>query len=397
MNDSKMLTEKKAESLVAAQAVIEARKAMEAEAEAQAMEPAFEAPEVLGVEDLSLTYGEYLDMEVSVPVFQRPPVWSEKWKADLRESVFKGYPLPALILVKVTQDSGRVVHLLIDGVQRTTCLEAIQKDIEDEGTQYSSDSLDYLLSYPVSLMVVEASSLEVAADLFIRYNSGNRLSGAQKGKASLPPEIIEACEPFTEIAKLARLAKFKTMSPDTMGVVLAAAMVCQYTPELARKATSSGASAVRVLKKHKPVNPALIKALPAVFEAVGKLEPGQRSTWASASMLIPLCLAFDEVKHDVTAAEALAFMAQANLTSNARYDVRYNGRGKEVVKENMSIAKAFGNDFRGSGAKDNSVRTYMLKAMIRAWMRGDRKTEAEVVAEEKEAELAEAVAMLNSL
>ncbi len=50
--------------------------------------------------------------------FQRNPVWSDRQKASLIETILLEYPIPELYMQQVTDSEGRQKHILVDGQQR---------------------------------------------------------------------------------------------------------------------------------------------------------------------------------------------------------------------------------------------------------------------------------------
>lgn len=60
---------------------------------------------------------------LEIPIFQRGLVWSDSKKRELIRSIFKGYPIGALLVYKVPKASGsRTTIQVIDGLQRSTAL-----------------------------------------------------------------------------------------------------------------------------------------------------------------------------------------------------------------------------------------------------------------------------------
>ena len=52
------------------------------------------------------------------PPFQRNPVWSEKQKSYLIDSVLNGYPIPELYIQEVVDEEGNSNYIIVDGQQR---------------------------------------------------------------------------------------------------------------------------------------------------------------------------------------------------------------------------------------------------------------------------------------
>lgn len=67
---------------------------------------------------------EELEMK---PPFQRNPVWTDKQKSFLIDSILNEYPVPEIYMQELVSDSGTVKYILVDGQQRIrACLEFIE-------------------------------------------------------------------------------------------------------------------------------------------------------------------------------------------------------------------------------------------------------------------------------
>src|SRR5437867_2369568 len=56
------------------------------------------------------------------PPFQRNPVWVDKHKAYLIDTVIRGLPVPEIYIQKETDDKGETVYSIVDGQQRVRAL-----------------------------------------------------------------------------------------------------------------------------------------------------------------------------------------------------------------------------------------------------------------------------------
>lgn len=64
------------------------------------------------------------DELVLQPPFQRNPVWQDKQKAALIDTILRGYPIPELYLQTLVDDEGDEKHVVVDGQQRIrACIE----------------------------------------------------------------------------------------------------------------------------------------------------------------------------------------------------------------------------------------------------------------------------------
>jgi hypothetical protein len=72
-----------------------------------------------------------LDMH---PPFQRNPVWSERQKSFLIDSILHEYPVPELYMQEKVDDKGHQKHIIVDGQQRIrACLEYIEGNFSING------------------------------------------------------------------------------------------------------------------------------------------------------------------------------------------------------------------------------------------------------------------------
>jgi len=70
----------------------------------------------------------YQDEELELrPPFQRNPVWTEKQKAYLIDTILRGYPIPELYMQEYSDAQGNDVYVIVDGQQRVrACLDFIR-------------------------------------------------------------------------------------------------------------------------------------------------------------------------------------------------------------------------------------------------------------------------------
>ena len=74
------------------------------------------------------------------PPFQRNPVWTEKQKSYLIDTILHGYPIPELYMQEYTDAAGNDAYVIVDGQQRVrACLEFIR----GEYTLSPKDSPDW--------------------------------------------------------------------------------------------------------------------------------------------------------------------------------------------------------------------------------------------------------------
>jgi len=74
------------------------------------------------------------ELELKAP-FQRNPVWTDKQKSYLIDSILNGYPIPELYMQQYTDAMGADKHLVVDGQQRLrACLEFLSGSFQLDAT-----------------------------------------------------------------------------------------------------------------------------------------------------------------------------------------------------------------------------------------------------------------------
>jgi uncharacterized protein with ParB-like and HNH nuclease domain len=81
------------------------------------------------------------------PPFQRNPVWSDKQKGALIETILLEYPIPEIYMQDIVTSDGNEKHVVVDGQQRIAAvLDFISGDYEisEEGSRWNGLSFDEL-------------------------------------------------------------------------------------------------------------------------------------------------------------------------------------------------------------------------------------------------------------
>lgn len=305
-----------------------------------------------------VTVGEVLDRDFLVPTFQRPFQWKTSQIDLLCDSLMKGIPLPAIIIARITFPDGHVELLLIDGVQRTTALRKLVEGCDT--SEAGQTALEAILSGSIWIMYVDCPTLEMAAELFVRYNNGAALSGAQRNKADLPPVKLEAVAPYIKRLGEFNFTKLGKVTPDTAAIMLAAAAVSVINADYKDKASTSGASAAKVLKAA-PRIPALerMEGFNAAISAVAKTEDkAKRALWASPARLVPLAMAAEAVKADEAALSKL--IDGANMESAESVTVVHKGK-----TDTTTVSAAFAdksNAAKATAARRDAIAHLLTKA-----------------------------------
>lgn len=166
-----------------------------------------------------MTYGELKDV-IEVPRFQRSPIWSDKKKLGLIETIKSGLPIGSLLLSKKGEK-----YELIDGLQRFSTL----KDFEAQKFKYVSDreiTTDYLMNiinsdrecddyiYAIRELDMQNSSLLSRIREIIVYSFNN---GVEKDLNALSWEITGELK-----EKIAVLAKYRErkLQPEVYNLVI---------------------------------------------------------------------------------------------------------------------------------------------------------------------------------
>lgn len=75
---------------------------------------------------------------IAVPMFQRGTRWNKKQEEMFIDSLRKGYPVGTMLFYEAT-DSGQIVYLLVDGLQRGN---TIRKYITRPTEFFSAETID---------------------------------------------------------------------------------------------------------------------------------------------------------------------------------------------------------------------------------------------------------------
>ncbi len=154
------------------------------------------------------------------PQYQRAPVWNLEKKQRLIDSILRGYDVPKFYL-RISPDT-TYEHEVVDGQQRLRAIWEFMKDeyelgeVSDDlptfgdlsGKSFetlSSDAVDKIGMFELSVLIIEeATELEVR-DLFLRLQEGVTLNPAEKRNA-MPGKLRDF------IAELAKHAVFQHVS-----------------------------------------------------------------------------------------------------------------------------------------------------------------------------------------
>lgn len=311
-----------------------------------------------------VTAREYAeDDTVAIPLFQRGVVWTEKQFALLADSLEKGIPLQPMLRAHIVNENGEMT-VNIDGLQRLNgikwTIEQYNKALED-GDDYQIARWETILSREVMIITIECDSVQDAALLFARYNSGSPLSAIQRGKSSIPANILARLKPWTEWAKNNLPAKCGSVSRDSAALMLAAGLVAD-TSHL----SSSGVTACKTLTKADvaaihPLIPDRMEAIMAAINGAGAGDFGS-SYWVSPSRMVPLLRAVLDTRSTPDAINSVVrgFSALQGVACN----VPSFARGKDKPKTQRRSVSAIFSD-TSSGPKATGQRYHALCKLLR--------------------------------
>jgi len=119
------------------------------------------------------------------PPFQRNPVWTDRQKGFLMDTMLNGYPIPEIYMQDIINEKGEKIYTVVDGQQRiTACLDFIYgkfsidaKDSPSFGDltfdDLNGDQKKLIYSYQFVIRVLPAiSDLEIR-EIFQRLNRNN--------------------------------------------------------------------------------------------------------------------------------------------------------------------------------------------------------------------------------
>lgn len=337
-----------------------------------------------------VTVADLLDLNVAIPDYQRGYQWTTKQEELLADSLQRGIPLPPVIVARIPRPDGGEALLLIDGLQRTTALRNITEacGTTEEGAAKMAE-IDECRAW---VLYIDCADADEAATLFVRYNNGSPLSGVQRQKAALPAAKLAIVAPYTAALKRFGFAKLGKVTPDTAAVMLAAAAVAMVDESSKDKASTSGASASKLVASAATV-PALerMPGFTAAIEAVASLEDrAVRALWATPARLVPLCMAAEKAR--ATVHEIAHVLETFNPEDGRLATIVHKGKPAEV-----SVSEAFSD--RSNAAKATAARRDVLLAALtgKLFSKGGKSKAGKTVAAEQAAQAATAAAIRGML
>lgn len=303
------------------------------------------------------------DDTVAIPLFQRGVVWTEKQFALLADSLERGIPLQPMLRAHIENEDGDMT-VNIDGLQRLSAIKWMIGQYEkalEEGDEYAIARWEAILNRDVMVITIECDSVQDAALLFARYNSGSPLSAIQRGKSGIPANVLARLAPWTEWAKKSLPAKCGSVSRDSAALMLAAGLVAD-TSHL----SSSGVTACKTLTKADVatvpgVVPACMAHIMAAIDGAGAGDYGS-NYWVSPSRMVPLLRAVVDTNANPDAITSVVkgFTALQGVSCN----VPSFARGKDKPKtQRRSISAIFSDT--SSGPKATGQRYFALCKLLK--------------------------------
>ncbi len=170
------------------------------------------------------------------PPFQRNPVWSDKQKSALVETILLEYPIPEIYIQDIVTSEGNEEHIVVDGQQRIRAVLAfLEGDLEmsEEAGQWAGLTFDDLspedkkkvYEYKfVTRLLPEIPDAQIR-DIFQRINRNTTVLNSQELRhATYWGEFIRLME---EIADIEYFAKFGIFSANDRRRMLDAEFVSE--------------------------------------------------------------------------------------------------------------------------------------------------------------------------
>jgi Protein of unknown function DUF262 len=126
------------------------------------------------------------------PPFQRNPVWTERQKSYLIDTILRGYPIPEIYMQDLVQPNATQKHVLVDGQQRIrACLEYLEGRFELDPKQspdfadltfdeLRDDEKQRIYEYRFVVRLLPKTPDPTLRDIFQRLNRNNVALNAQE-------------------------------------------------------------------------------------------------------------------------------------------------------------------------------------------------------------------------
>lgn len=340
--------------------------------------PTWVAPATMASRMEQYTVAEIADMfatgELLLPSYQRSELWSsiKGQVARYLDTLLTGKPVPARIWAEIEDANGDTVYLLVDGYQRTSTERNLCDLLtqQADGDPNKAAQLNYIQNRMMDVQIVTCANVRESAELFVRYNEGQKLDGIQRGKAALSDAKLAVLRDY--LAQINRLDKGRwgKKTPDAAAMMIAACATdyahrsgSERPRAYKRQACSNGATAAKVLAGAKIV-PAVCDPIRAVFDALAAVSSPTQTYWASPARLVPLCwAAMDTGANAQSIVDLLNNIKTDNADDRRKWAVYTKvGPKATLVTTNKTICEVFADKSNAPGA--TGARADILSALL---------------------------------
>lgn len=296
--------------------------------------------------------------EVATPDIQRPAgVWSAEQCAKLEDTIMRGWGIGTISIVEIIWD-GKILRLLVDGLQRLTALriqctaagdaydvaeqalaaahkafDALPDDAADKATAKAAldaaaddltaaqHRLDALAEYPVAVTITTTDDPTTAAELFVRLNNGTPLSKIQRGTAGLKPDVLAWARTYAELLPDPMPGK---IGRDEAAFIFAACAVNK------KRMTTNGPACIKQLAALTDAAelPAAASVAPAAAAYVAAMTKAGNTHMLSAQYMIPYVLGSAAAEHTLTAEDWSRYIVELGRIKGERVRTMTPAKGK---------------------------------------------------------------------
>ena len=301
--------------------------------------------------------------DIATPDIQRPAgVWSAEQCAKLEDTIIRGWGIGTISIVEIIRE-GKILRLLVDGLQRLTALRTQREIIADAtaaadvaltAAQRAFDEMpaddvnkaaaaaaldtakadyaaacrrgDTLCDYPVAVTITTTDDPTTAAELFVRLNNGTPLSKIQRGTAGLKPAILAWARTYAELLPDPMPGK---IGRDEAAFIFAACAVNK------KRMTTNGPACIKFLSTlTDPAElPTAASIAPAAAAYVAAMTKAGNSHMLSAQYFIPYVLGSAAAEHTLTAEEWSRYIVELGRIKGERVRTMTPAKGKAGEQE----------------------------------------------------------------
>lgn len=305
--------------------------------------------------------------DIATPDIQRPAgVWNAEQCAKLEDTIMRGWGIGTISIVEIIRD-GKILRLLVDGLQRLTALRIQRDDAQaaldaanaaytaaadekekvdanpaaDAATKaaavaaldaakrdYESAQRRYtvLSEYPVAVTVTTTDEPTTAAELFVRLNNGTPLSKIQRGTAGLKSDVLAWARTYAELLPDPMPGK---IGRDEAAFIFAACAVNK------KRMTTNGPACIKQLAALTDAAelPAAESIAPAAAAYVAAMTKAGNTHMLSAQYMIPYVLGSAAAEHMLTVADWTKYITEMGRIKGERVRTMTPAKGKAETQE----------------------------------------------------------------